>query len=99
MAASARVSLGRAAEKMMNKTMSGNHDGNVLTQLLTNNTTGDGSKAKIIASLMFAKSQSVRTSTIILASFNILAAFATAVSILYDCYWSPKRSNSKYKAS
>jgi hypothetical protein len=29
----------------------------------------------------------------------MLAAFATAVSILYDCYWSAKRCNPKFKAS
>lgn len=55
---------------------------------------------KLISSLVFENSKSIRTSTIILASFNGLAAFATAFSILYDCYCTSKRygntSNSKY---
>ena len=53
----------------------------------------------LIANLVFAESKSVRTSTIILAAFNVLAAFATASSILYDCYWASKRCNPKFKAS
>lgn len=52
-----------------------------------------------IQALVFAESKSVRTSTIILATFNALAAFATAASILYDCYWASKRCNPKFKAS
>lgn len=55
---------------------------------------------RLISSLVFENSKSIRTSTIILASFNGLAAFATAFSILYDCYCTSKRygntSNSKY---
>lgn len=39
----------------------------------------------ITNALKFAQSKSVRTSTIILASFNSLAAFATAVGIIYGC--------------
>ncbi|OBT63269.1 hypothetical protein VE03_07942 [Pseudogymnoascus sp. 23342-1-I1] len=54
---------------------------------------------RLISSLVFENSKSIRTSTIILASFNGLAAFATAFSILYDCYCTSKRygstSNSK----
>ncbi|KAH8594620.1 hypothetical protein B0O99DRAFT_171369 [Bisporella sp. PMI_857] len=53
----------------------------------------------LIQDLVFAESKSVRTSTIILASFNILAAFATAASILYDCYCASKRCNPKFRAS
>jgi hypothetical protein len=53
----------------------------------------------IIKALVFAESKSVRTSTIILAAFDALAAFATAASILYDCYWASKRCNPKLKAS
>lgn len=60
-----------------------------------NNTLADG----IIENLVFAESKSVRTSTVILAAFNILASFATAASILYDCYWASKRSSPKFKAS
>ncbi|KFX99266.1 hypothetical protein V490_01874 [Pseudogymnoascus sp. VKM F-3557] len=46
---------------------------------------------KLISSLVFENSKSIRTSTIILASFNGVAAFATAFSILYDCYCTSKR--------
>ena len=53
----------------------------------------------LITDLIFAQSKSVRTSTIILATFNVLAAFGTAASILYDCYWASKRCNPKFKAS
>lgn len=52
-----------------------------------------------ITSLVFAESKSVRTSTIILAAFNVLASFTTACSILYDCYWASKRCAPKFKAS
>ncbi|RDW89181.1 hypothetical protein BP6252_01213 [Coleophoma cylindrospora] len=53
----------------------------------------------LIEELVFAESKSVRTSTIILAAFNVLASFTTAASILYDCYWASKRCNPKFKAS
>ncbi|KFY94160.1 hypothetical protein V500_03394, partial [Pseudogymnoascus sp. VKM F-4518 (FW-2643)] len=46
---------------------------------------------KLISSLVFANSKSIRTFTVILASFNGVAAFATAFSILYDCYCASKR--------
>ncbi|EDN93201.1 hypothetical protein SS1G_09067 [Sclerotinia sclerotiorum 1980 UF-70] len=60
-----------------------------------NNTLAEG----IIENLVFAESKSVRTSTVILAAFNVLASFATAASILYDSYWASKRCNPKFKAS
>lgn len=41
--------------------------------------------AAITNALKFAQSKSVRTSTIILASFNTLAAFTTALGIIYGC--------------
>jgi hypothetical protein len=47
----------------------------------------------LIDNLKFEQSKTVRTSTMILAAFNILAAFLTASSILYDCYWASKRVN------
>ena len=98
MAASVRYMLGRAAEMSVNKTMAGmNHTANHFTQSEANKTTS-GSKA-IIEGLVFQNSKSVRTSTIILAAFNILAALATAISILYDCYWTSKRCAPKYKST
>lgn len=80
----------------------------------TGNGSGDGSKMgtgmgvgkngtmaqnNFITAAVFAESKSIRTSTVILAVFNALAAFATAVSILYDCYWAPKRCKVKFKSS
>ncbi len=52
----------------------------------------------LIKSLVFAESKSIRTSTIVLAAFNIVAAVVTASSILYDCYWASKRSRGGIKA-
>jgi hypothetical protein len=40
----------------------------------------------------FAASKSIRTSTIILASFNALAALATAMGIIYGCYTYKRRA-------
>ena len=82
-----------------NKTMVGmNHTANHFTQSEANKTTS-ASKVSIIEGLVFQNSKSVRTSTIILEAFNILAALATAISILYDCYWTSKRCAPKYKST
>ncbi|CCU82829.1 hypothetical protein BGHDH14_bgh02449 [Blumeria hordei DH14] len=62
-------------------------------------TTTDPATAQLISKLIFAESKWIRTSTILLASFNIIAAAATAASIIYDCYWASKRCNPKFKAS
>lgn len=72
-----------------------------LYQSASTNTTGgnDAATLRLINSLVFAESKSVRTSTIILAVFNVLASATTAGSILYDCYWASKRCNPKFKAS
>ncbi|VBB76323.1 Putative protein of unknown function [Podospora comata] len=47
--------------------------------------------------LRFAAARSIRTSTIILASFNIIASFATAVGILVDSYFRERRNNRSYR--
>ena len=100
MAASVRHLLGRAAEKTLNKTMVGmNHTANPFTQSEANRSISPQATKAIIDKLVFQDSKSVRTSTIILAAFNILAALATAISILYDCYWSSKRCAPKYKTT
>ncbi|KAI1774193.1 hypothetical protein F4818DRAFT_76104 [Hypoxylon cercidicola] len=52
----------------------------------------------VINQFKFLAAKSIRTSTIILAAFNIVSAFATAAGIYYDCYSSAKRSNSGSKA-
>jgi hypothetical protein len=68
-------------------------------QATTQNGTGqDNSTVALIESLVFAESKSVRTSTVILAAFNILAALTTAFSILYDCYWASKMCSPGSKA-
>jgi hypothetical protein len=64
----------------------------------TRNSTSHGGAA-FIEGFIFQDSKSIRTSTVILASFNLLAAFATAARILYDCYWASKRSSPNFRAS
>ncbi|KAL2067647.1 hypothetical protein VTL71DRAFT_15743 [Oculimacula yallundae] len=103
MAVSARMITERLVREMAsqaNNTMKANRTGNPFFQHSTNRTgPGGNSTFNLISNLVFAESKSVRTSTIILATFNVLAAFATACSILYDCYWASKRCNPKFKAS
>lgn len=57
------------------------------------------STGRLIQKLVFAESKSIRTSTIILAVFNVLAALATATSIIYDCWAASRRCNPKFKAT
>lgn len=59
---------------------------------------GPNATQTLIDSLVFSQSKSVRTSTMILGAFNILAAFVTASSILYDCYRASRRANGGHKA-
>ncbi|KAI1215045.1 uncharacterized protein F4807DRAFT_18900 [Annulohypoxylon truncatum] len=47
----------------------------------------------VINEFKFLAAKSIRTSTIILAVFNTVSAFATAAGIYYDCYVSATRSN------
>lgn len=89
MAVNARTMMMQAADVAKNHISS-------IPQLVTRK---NGHDNEIISNLVFAQSKSVRTSTIILAAFNVLAAFATASSILYDCYWASKRCNPRFKAS
>jgi hypothetical protein len=63
-----------------------------------NGTAKSNATSLLIQKLVFAESKSVRTSTIILAVFNVLAALATASSILYDSYMAGKRCNPKFKS-
>jgi hypothetical protein len=64
-----------------------------------NGTEGSRSHESLLASLTFQSRKSIRTSTVILATFNVLAALATAAGILYDCYWASKRSSRNFRAS
>jgi hypothetical protein len=54
------------------------------------------SQAAIINEFRFAAAKSIRTSTIILAAFNAIAAFTTAFGILYECYTARKRNRRRY---
>lgn len=67
-------------------------NGNLIFQLQQEGANGNSTEQKISA-LIFDESHSVRTGTIILATFNLIAAIALASSILYDCYWASKRGN------
>ncbi|KAH7362212.1 hypothetical protein B0T11DRAFT_328311 [Plectosphaerella cucumerina] len=57
----------------------------------------NSSRSAIINEFRFQTSKSIRTSTIILASFNVLAAFATAVGIIWDNYSTKKRNDPLFK--
>lgn len=57
----------------------------------------DTSRSALIHQFRFQTAKSIRTSTIILASFNVLAAFATAVGIIWDSYATKKRNDPKFK--
>lgn len=54
------------------------------------------STSALINQFRFQAAKSIRTSTIILAVFNVIAAFATAVGIFWDSYGSAKRNNPKF---
>ena len=62
-------------------------------QTATNQTT----QQMFFNELKFSAARSIRTSTIILASFNIIAAFATAVGILCDSYFRRRRNDKTFK--
>ncbi|KAI0471957.1 hypothetical protein GGR56DRAFT_99796 [Xylariaceae sp. FL0804] len=53
---------------------------------------GGNSTFDIIDEFRFLAARSIRTSTIILASFNTVSAAATAAGIFYDCYSRAKRN-------
>ncbi|KAL1889421.1 hypothetical protein Sste5346_008905 [Sporothrix stenoceras] len=70
-----------------------NNNGSGIFQLGANATQ---QQIQFISELRFAAAKSIRTSTIILAAFNAVAAFATACGILYDAYSTRKRNNKRY---
>lgn len=82
---------GGQSRNNFNRTRNGT--GNGLFQSATNQTT---SQQMFFNDLRFAAAKSIRTSTIILASFNIIAAFATAVGILCESYFREKRNNRQF---
>lgn len=61
------------------------------SQLATDSNSTAAATASISNALKFATSKSIRTSTIILACFNALAAFTTALGIIYGGYICRKR--------
>ena len=63
------------------------------SQAATNST----AQQMIINQFRFAAAKSIRTSTIILATFNAIAAFATAMGILYDSYSRARRNNRRFR--
>ena len=68
-------------------------NGMLIYELQQGNTNASNVTEALLSSFMFAESKSVRVSTVILASFNILFALTTALSILYDCIWAARRGN------
>ena len=71
---------------------SGPVNGNLIFQLQQDGADGNSTEQQLSA-LIFAESHSVRSGTIILATFNLVAALAIALSILCDCYWASKRGS------
>ncbi|KAK0638668.1 hypothetical protein B0T16DRAFT_431796 [Cercophora newfieldiana] len=72
-----------------------NVSGNGLFQSSTNQTFNQFNQQQ--NRFVFAAAKSIRTSTIILAVFNTIAAFATAVGILFDSYYRKKRNDKNFR--
>ncbi len=70
-----------------------NKSGNGLFQSATNQTT---TQQMFLNELRFSAAKSIRTSTVILATFNTVAAFATALGILCDSYFRARRNNKRF---
>ncbi|KAI1500552.1 hypothetical protein F5X99DRAFT_419116 [Biscogniauxia marginata] len=71
---------------MKNLSWSGNSTGLYQAAFTNNSTFG------VINEFKFLAARSIRTSTIILAAFNTVSAFATAAGIFFDSYMTAKRS-------
>ncbi|KAL2167710.1 hypothetical protein VTG60DRAFT_886 [Thermothelomyces hinnuleus] len=61
------------------------------------NRTSFAAQQMFLNDLRFSAAKSIRTSTIILASFNIIAAFATALGILCDSYFRKRRNGRSFR--
>lgn len=72
-----------------------NRSGNGFFQMANNRTTT--TRQMFLNELRFSAAKSIRTSTMILACFNIVAAFATALGIICDSYFRERRNNKNYK--
>jgi hypothetical protein len=77
-----------------NMNMSGQNGGGGGTNGFFN---GNGTNNMIFNQFKNAAARSVRTSAMILATFNTIAAFATAMGILYDSYSRARRNNRNMK--
>ncbi|KAH7632977.1 hypothetical protein B0T09DRAFT_395166 [Sordaria sp. MPI-SDFR-AT-0083] len=61
--------------------------------------TNSATDSQTFTQFRFAAAKSIRTSTIILASFNTIAALVTAVGILTDTYQREKKENKRFRFS
>lgn len=59
--------------------------------------TNSATDSQTFTQFRFAAAKSIRTSTIILASFNTIAALVTAVGILTDTYQREKKENKRFR--
>lgn len=57
----------------------------------------NGTNNMLLNQFKLAAARSIRMSTIILCTFNTIAAFATAMGILYESYSRAKRNNRQFK--
>ncbi|KAK2591018.1 hypothetical protein QQS21_011296 [Conoideocrella luteorostrata] len=77
--------------------------GDLYTRLPQLNASPDGfgsppnSSSAFINSLRFQASKSIRTSFLILASFNAMAGAATAAGIYWDCYMNSRRNDPDFR--
>lgn len=62
------------------------------TGLFSNATKSRQNTQMLIQELRFASAKSIRTSTITLAAFNTIAAFATVLGILWESYSRERRT-------
>ena len=85
------------ASQSFTPTMGGGGNRGIFQLAGAGNGSQSQSQAQLINDLRFAASKSIRTSTIILAAFNAVAAFSTAFGILYDCYTTRRRNNRRYR--
>lgn len=84
------LGLGRLGPRVHNQTMeadAGLASGGAINQELVDAT------FQFIDELQWSAAKSIRTSIITLASFNVVAGFATLACILWDCWTVARRNN------
>ncbi|KAF3025844.1 hypothetical protein E8E14_014742 [Neopestalotiopsis sp. 37M] len=92
MSGSESIGSGYSAGSAYAMNMSMSNTSSSLLQASSSNST-----YQVINQLKFLAAKSIRNSAIILAVFNTIAAFATAIGILYDCYGRAKRNSPRGK--